>query len=68
MQRIFEFDQRISAGASPRIIAAAFGGDDFTADFGVNRSDDDRQLDFARKTFALTCHAYGITSIDTPYV
>ena len=32
-----------------RIIAAAFGADDFTADFGVHRSDDDRELDFARK-------------------
>ena len=51
-----------------RIIAAAFGGDDFTADFGVFRSDDDRELDFARKWFAVTCHAFGITSIDTPYV
>ena len=66
MNAIFEYDQ--SQNQTPRIIAAAFGGDDFTADFGVRRSDDDRQLDFARKLFALNCHAYGITSIDTPYV
>ncbi len=32
-----------------RIIAAAFGADDFTADFEVYRSDDDKELDFARK-------------------
>jgi len=51
-----------------RIIAAAFGADDFTADFDVYRSDDDKELDFARKLFALTCHAFGIVSIDTPYV
>lgn len=51
-----------------RIIAAAFGADDFTADFEVYRSDDDKELDFARKQFALTCHAFGVISIDTPYV
>jgi citrate lyase subunit beta/citryl-CoA lyase len=51
-----------------RIIAAAFGADDFTADFEVARSDDDKELDFVRKLFALTCHAYGVVSIDTPYV
>ena len=66
MKDIFGFDKSLK---NPRIIAAAFGGDDFTADFGVNRSDDDRELDFARKLFAFTCHAFdGITSIDTPYV
>jgi citrate lyase beta subunit len=51
-----------------RFIAAAFGADDFTADFEVYRSESDIELDFARKYFALHCHAYGITSIDTPYV
>ena len=50
------------------MIAAAFGADDFTADFDVYRSDDDKELDFARKLFAVTCHAFGIVSIDTPYV
>ncbi|CDW74511.1 citrate lyase subunit beta [Stylonychia lemnae] len=50
------------------IVAAAFGADDFTADFQVYRSDSDKELDFARKLFALTCHAFGIISIDTPYV
>ena len=63
MKDVFKYDLK-----NKRIIAAAFGADDFTADFGVKRSDDDRECDFARKLFALTCHAYGITSIDTPYV
>ena len=65
MKEIFEYDLK---HGGKRIVAAAFGGDDFTADFGVFRSDDDRELDFARKMFALTCHSFGITSIDTPYV
>ena len=59
---------RHDQGSKKRIIAAAFGGDDFTADFGVDRSDNDKELDFARKNFAVNCHAFGITSIDTPYV
>ena len=62
MQAIFSADKK------RRIIAAAFGADDFTADYGVFRSDDDKEIEFARKLFAVTCHAYGITSIDTPYV
>ena len=51
-----------------RYIAAAFGADDFTADFEVHRSESDKELDFARKWFALSCHAYGVISIDTPFV
>ena len=51
-----------------RYIAAAFGADDFTADFEVYRSESDKELDFARKWFALCCHANGVISIDTPYV
>ena len=35
---------------------------------GVHRSDDDRELDFARKMFAMNCIAYGVLPIDTPYV
>ena len=73
MKDIFTYDLIRSRGlgmTNGRIIGAAFGADDFTADLGVHRSDDDRsELDFARKLFALTCAAYpGIVSIDTPYV
>mmetsp|Transcript_3455 Transcript_3455/g.5870 ORF Transcript_3455/g.5870 Transcript_3455/m.5870 type:complete len:232 (-) Transcript_3455:32-727(-) len=67
-REIFELDQKMNGVESKRIVAAAFGGDDFTADFGVSRSDDDFELDFARKLFALTCHAFNVVSIDTPYV
>ena len=66
MKDIFGFDKSLK---NPRIITAAFDGDDFTTDFGVNRSDYDRELDFARKLFAFTCHAFdGITSINNHYV
>jgi citrate lyase subunit beta/citryl-CoA lyase len=61
---IFKMDSQ----GSKRIVAAAFGGDDFTADFEVDRTDSDKELDFVRKWFSITCHAYGVVSIDTPYV
>ena len=73
MKDIFSYDlarsQKLGMPQG-RIIGAAFGADDFTADLGVHRSDNDRsELDFARRLFALTCAAYpGIVSIDTPYV
>ena len=51
-----------------RFVAAAFGADDFTADFEVYRSDCDKELDFARKWFAMNCHAFNVVSVDTPYV
>ena len=57
----------LTAGES-RFVAAAFGADDFTADFEVERTEHDSELDFARKYFALCCHARGVVSIDTPYV
>lgn len=57
----------LTAGRS-RFVAAAFGADDFTADFEVHRSEDGSELDFARKYFALCCHAQKVISIDTPYV
>lgn len=57
----------LSAGKG-RFFAATFGADDFTADFEVHRSATDEELDFARKYFALCCHARKVISIDTPYV
>ena len=60
--------KEILAAGRGRFVAAAFGADDFTADFEIHRSENDTELDFARKYFALACHARGVVSIDTPYV
>lgn len=69
IREIFQFDRDLDVDdGKGRIIAAAFGADDFTADMGIHRSDDDRELDFARKMLALNCTAYGIVPIDTPQV
>jgi len=64
---MFSLHEILKAGKG-RFIAAAFGADDFTADFEVHRTDSGEELDFARKWFALGCHAHGVTSIDTPFV
>ena len=62
------FLKEILQAGKNRFIAAAFGADDFTADFEVHRSDSDKELEFARKFFALNCHAFNVVSVDTPYV
>ena len=69
MKEIFRYDRQLDIDdGKGRIIAAAFGADDFTADMGIHRDDDYTKLDFARRMFALNCAAFGIISIDTPYV
>lgn len=64
---LVDIKEILTAGRE-RFVAAAFGADDFTADFEVHRSDSDKEIDFARRYFALCCHARGVISIDTPYV
>lgn len=60
--------KEILTAGGKRFIAAAFGADDFTADFEVHRTEGAAELDFARKYFALCCHARKVISIDTPFV
>ena len=60
--------KEILTAGKGRFIAAAFGADDFTADFEVHRGETDEELDWSRKYFALCCHARKVISIDTPYV
>ena len=60
--------KEILTAGGQRFIAAAFGADDFTADFEVHRTEGAAELDFARKYFALCCHARKVISIDTPFV
>ena len=51
-----------------RVEIVGFGGDDFSHDIGVSRSPGDEELDFARKQFALTCLAFKLIPVDSPYV
>jgi citrate lyase subunit beta/citryl-CoA lyase len=53
--------------ASERIVAAAFGAEDFTHDMGVERSDDEAQLLYARAALCVAARAAGIVALETPH-
>ena len=53
--------------ASPRVAAVAFGAEDFTNDMGIERTDDDREVAYARSAVCVAAKAAGILALDTPY-
>ncbi len=53
--------------ASPRVAAVAFGAEDFTNDMGIERTDDDREVGFARSAVCVAAKAAGVLALDTPY-
>jgi citrate lyase subunit beta/citryl-CoA lyase len=53
--------------ADPRIAGAAFGAEDFTHDMGIERLDDEEQLDYPRSTLAIAARAARVPALDTPY-
>ena len=53
--------------ASERIVAAAFGAEDFTNDMEIERRDDDAELRYARSVIAVAARAAGVLALDTPY-
>jgi len=59
MQQIFQLNKNF------RIVAAAFGAEDFCNDFEIERS---QSLEIPRYLFAMTAHAYNIIPLDTPNV
>ena len=56
------------ATALPRIIAIAFGAEDFTNDMGIQRTDDGEEVYHARASVAISARAAGVSSLDSPYV
>ena len=56
------------ATASSRIVAIAFGAEDFTADMGVARSVDGAEIMYARNTVAIAARAAHRVAIDAPFV
>lgn len=54
--------------ASPRVIALAFGAEDYTFDMGIERTDLGSEMKFARSIIPLAARASGIVALDTPYV
>src|SRR3990172_3744395 len=53
-------------GASPRVVAAVFGAEDFATDMGVQRTREGEEIRWARSQVAIACRAAGIVAIDTP--
>lgn len=53
--------------ASERIVAVAFGAEDFTNDLGVERLEDGSQLAYARSALCIAARAAGVLALDTPY-
>ena len=53
--------------ASTRLAGISLGAYDYTADLGVARSNDGRELDYARRVIVHCCAAYGLQALDTPY-
>ncbi|MCH8108112.1 MAG: CoA ester lyase [Chloroflexi bacterium] len=59
---------REMAGASPRIVALAFGAEDYTDDMGVQRTDTGEEVWFARSLVAVAARAANVGSLDSPFV
>jgi citrate lyase subunit beta/citryl-CoA lyase len=53
--------------ASERIVAVAFGGEDFTNDMGVERLEDESQIEYARQALCVAARAAHVLALDTPY-
>jgi len=53
--------------ASPRTVAVAFGAEDFTDDMGIERSEDESELAYARSVVCTAARAAGIDALDTPF-
>ena len=54
------------AAASSRIVALAFGADDYRAALGINRESSAAALHFARCSIAVVASAAGISAFDSP--
>jgi len=52
--------------ASPRLIGASFGAEDFTTDMEIERTKLGREIEWPRAWVAICCKAAGILPIDTP--
>lgn len=53
--------------SSPRIVAVAFGAEDFTNDMGVHRTQDSSEIVYPRNVVSVAAKAADILALDTPY-
>ncbi len=53
--------------ASPRIVAVAFGAEDYTTDMAIERSGTDAEIAHPRGTIGVAARAARVQAIDTPF-
>lgn len=53
--------------ASTRLAGISLGAYDYTADLGVTRTNEGKELEYARRVIVHCCTAYGLQALDTPY-
>jgi len=53
--------------ASSRVVAVAFGAEDFTDDMGIERREDESEVTFARSSVCIAARAAGVDALDTPF-
>ena len=53
--------------ASKRVVGVAFGGEDFTNDMAIERSESEEEIAHARSVVAVAARAAGILALETPY-
>ncbi|MBM3943584.1 MAG: CoA ester lyase [SAR202 cluster bacterium] len=56
------------AAASPRVIAIAFGAEDFTNDMGIRRTDLGEEVQAPRAMVAVAARAARVGALDSPFV
>ena len=56
------------ATASDRVVAVAFGAEDYTDDLGVRRTDSGEEVYFPRAMVAMAARAAEVVAVDSPYV
>ncbi|MCH7736318.1 MAG: CoA ester lyase [Chloroflexi bacterium] len=61
-------DARDIATSSPRVIALAFGAEDFTNDMGIERSDTGEEVQVPRSLVPVAARAANVASLDSPFV
>ena len=54
--------------ASPRVMAVAFGAEDYTNDMAIERTEHGVELDYPRGAVGVAARAAGVLALDTPYV
>ena len=54
--------------ASPRIVGAGFGSEDFANDMAIQRTGDESELSYPRSVIGVSARAADVLALDTPYV